>query len=782
MRTLFLVITLSLFHFTLLAQYKITGKVMDATSKTSLVGASIYFKSTQQGTTSDVSGDYKLTAKKGQYTLVVSFLGYANREFTIDLKKDMELNVALQPTAINQKEVVVSAEAKDKNVAEAQMGKMELEMKQVEKIPAFLGEVDLLKTIQLLPGIQSAGDGNSGFYVRGGGPDQNLILYDGATLYNASHLFGFFSVFNSDFVDNIELTKGSMPAEYGGRLASVLDISSRTGDMNQFKGRGGIGLISSRLALEGPIQKGKSSFLFAARRTYIDILTRPFIPKDSEFSGSAYYFYDVNGKISFRLKDNSLLEINGYLGKDIFDFSSAANFGARIPWGNNILGVTWKKAVNDKFAAKLSAYYTQYEFEFEASQSDFELNLFSGIKDWQAKADFSYRPDGRNQIKFGGVSTFHEFTPSNLSAKSGDTELDIEAVRELKAVESAIYLQDEIDITTNLTINAGLRFSNFTQFGPFSRFSEDEFGGNKDTTNYGIAEPVVSYNGLEPRLTLRYKTGVHSSVKAAYTRNFQYVHLANFSTLSLPTDLWLPSSDKVLPQVSDQVSVGFFKNWLDDEVESSVEIYYRHMENMIEYQEGALPADDVGTNPDNSLVSGFGWSYGAEFFVKKRFGKWNGWVGYTWSRTMRKFEDINNGISYPAPYDRRHDLSVVGVYDLNEKWSFSGTFVYGTGNAITLPVSRYVVEGRIVDDYGERNAFRMPNYHRLDLSATLQGKKREKWQSKWVFAIYNVYSRLNPFFIYIANEGDVSSGEVDIQAKQVSLFPILPSVTYNFTF
>lgn len=764
------------------SQFSIQGRVTDSSTQEPLIGATVFFKNQQKGTVTNLNGEFELKNKAGSYQIVVSFLGYATQEMRVELTQNMRISFELQPTAIQQKEVVVSAEAANKNVADVQMGAIELEMKEVEKLPAFLGEIDVLKTIQLLPGVQSAGDGNSGLYIRGGGPDQNLILYDGATLYNASHLFGFFSVFNPDFVEKVELTKGNMPAEYGGRLASVIDIESKTGNMNQLKGTGGIGLISSRLALEGPLQKGKSSFFVAGRRTYIDILTRPLIPDDSEFSGSAYYFYDVNAKLSFKLKDNSLLEVNTYLGRDVFDLSGAGNFNARIPWGNNIAGLKWNKVISRKMAVKLSAYYTEYQFEFGADQSDFELNLFSGIEDIQVAADFSYRPTPLHHIKFGGRSIYHQFTPSNVSARSGETELDIESIRQLNAIESSAYLQDEIDLSTDLSINAGLRFSNFTQLGPFTRFREDELGNPIDTTSYQSGESVVSYNGLAPRITLRYQVGAHSSVKAAYTRNYQFVHLANFSTLSLPTDLWLPSSDRVKPQVGDQYSIGFFKNWKNNTIESSAEVYYRTMENMVEYREGALPADDVGTNPDNSLVRGRGWSYGVELFVKKKFGKLNGWVGYTWSKTMREFEAINNGKPYAAPYDRRHDLSIVGIFDYSEKWSFGATFVYGTGNAITLPVSRYSVEGRIVDVYAERNDYRMPSYHRLDLSATMQGKKREKWQSKWIFALYNAYSRLNPFFLYIANEGEISSGEVNIQAKQVSLFPVLPSVTYNFSF
>ncbi len=735
------------------------------------------------GTSTDVDGKFRIRVKPGYAMLHISYIGLESITYRIPPQKPSALTLTLQPEAIQTEELVITGERRDKHVEQSAMSKMELEMVEVEQIPAFLGEVDILKTIQLLPGVQSAGDGNAGFYVRGGGPDQNLILLDGAPIYNASHLFGFFSVFNSDYVERIELTKGSMPARYGSRLASVLDVQTKVGDMNSFHGEGGLGLISSKLTLEGPIKKGRSSFLVSGRRTYADIVSRPFIPDTARFSNSGYYFYDINAKMSFKLRDNSLLDISGYLGRDVFDLKSRKNddFSARIPWGNNVITANWTKVLSQKTNLKLTGIYTDYTFRFEAAQSGFELNLFSGIRDFAVKGEVTTIPHVNHQVKVGGDIIYHTFIPSSVSARSGDTRVDVGAINEMRGIETAGFIQDEFDLSTRIKINAGLRISSFTQLGAFTRYNETPTG-SVDTTIYGPGEVVASYIGVEPRLNARIKLGLTDAIKFSLTRNFQYVHLANFSTLSLPTDLWLPSSDRVKPQIADQIAVGYFRNFFDNTLETSVELYYRHMDNMVEYREGALPADDVGTNSDASLVFGFGWSYGAEFFIKKKYGKWNGWIGYTWSKTMRKFEDLNNGKAYPAPFDRRHDLSIVNMYKLNQKWSFGATFVYGTGNAITLPVSRYVIENRVVDEYGERNAFRMAPYHRLDLSATSQGKKRERFQSSWNFAIYNAYSRANPFFIYFANEGNINEGELDVEARQVSLFPILPSVTYRFKF
>ena len=667
-----------------------------------------------------------------------------------------------------------------------------------------MGEVDVLKTIQLLPGVKSAGEGNSGFYVRGGGPDQNLILLDEAVVYNASHLFGFFSVFNSDAIKNIALTKGGMPAQYGGRLASVLDISMKEGNNKEFHGDGGIGYIASRLTLEGPIVKNKSSFIISGRRTFIDLFLRePFIDKNSNFAGNSYYFYDVNAKLNYTLSQKDRLFASGYFGRDVFNFkSSQTGFKVRIPWGNATTSLRWNHLYSDKLFMNTSLIFTDYKFEFGAVQQQFDFRIFSGIRDYAAKVDFNWFPSILHNVKFGVNYTYHRFTPTNVSAKAGDVVFDLGKITRFYAHDVALYANDEWDITEKLRVNAGFRATMFEHVGPFTRYVQDpSFPGKfTDTIEYSTGEKVKMYTHIEPRISMRYELNSSSSIKASYTQNYQYIHLASFGSVSLPTDIWVPSTDLVKPQFGTQYSVGYFKNLKENVFETSVELYYKTMKNQIDYREGSTPDQDVKNNPDNNFVFGEGESYGAEFFVKKAKGKVTGWIGYTLSYTNKKFPDLNNGNSFPAKYDRRHDASFVMTYEFSKKWTFGAVWVYSTGDALTLPSQRYFVSAappisingngsiefnnnfNVLSDYGKRNDFRQKAYHRLDISATLHVQKQRKYKSEWVFSIYNVYSRMNPYFIYFDVQGNSTDGNLAIQAKQVSLFGMIPSVTYNFKF
>jgi len=678
------------------------------------------------------------------------------------------------------------------------MSEIPMEVEAIKQIPAFLGEVDILKTIQLLPGVQSAGEGNTGFYVRGGGPDQNLILLDDAVVYNASHLFGFFSVFNADAVKDINLIKGGIPAEYGGRLASVLEVNMNEGNNKTFKGEGGIGLIASRLTLEGPIKKDKSSFLVSGRRTYIDVLAQPFISNESALNGSGYYFYDLNAKVNYRFSDKDRISLSGYFGKDVFAFNSnASDVLFNIAWGNGIASARWTHLFNDNLFMKTVASHTRYDFEFGGEQADFNIKLFSKIRDYTLKNHFTWYPDIRHEVKFGVEYTHHHFTPNNATATQGATVFDLGEEQRFFAHEGAIFIQDEWTITDQLAVNVGLRASAFQHTGPFTRYIVNELGQNTDTIRYSRGENIRTYGGLEPRISMRYKINGRSSVKAAFTQNYQYVHLVSISPVSLPTDVWLPTTSIVEPQLGRQYNMGYFRNFDSNKYEASVEVYYKTMENLVEYKEGVTPDQGVGNNEDNLLTFGNGQSYGIEFFFKKRFGKTNGWIGYTLSNTDRVFEDINDGERYPARFDRRHDLSLVVIHDFNERWSVSGTFVYATGNAVTLPVGRYFLENQLISIYGPRNDIRMAPFHRLDLSGTYHFKKfktvidketgeeiqrPKRIQSSLTLAIYNVYSRMNPYFYYFDTSGNFSDGTFALSAKQVSLFPILPSITWNFKF
>jgi hypothetical protein len=646
-----------------------------------------------------------------------------------------------------------------------------------------------MKTVQLLPGISAAGEGNSGFYVRGGGPDQNLILLDEATVYNASHLFGFFSVFNADAIKGFELYKGGMPAQYGGRISSVMDISMKNGNMKKYNFEGGIGTISTRLTAQGPIIKDKASFLISTRRTYIDILVKPFIKKDSPFKNSGYYFYDVNLKLNYKFSDKDRLFLSGYYGKDVLDFVSKDDgFGMKIPWGNGIASLRWNHLFSNKFFVNTTALFSDYQFQTDISMNigendKFRLIQYSGIRDYHFKQDFTYIPNPLHNIKFGSEYIFHTFTPNTVRIEQDDQEIDLGKTKEQLAHEAAIYLGDDIIITEKLTIYLGLRGSAFIQTGAFTRYVKDEYLlNNIDTISYDKGDIVAKYGSLEPRVNIKYSLSDRSSIKASYMRNKQYIHLATMSASTLPTDLWVPSSDIVLPQMGSQYAVGYFQNFTNNKYESSAQIYYKDMDNLIEYADGALPFDQLNDNPDNYFVFGSGQSYGLEIFIKKRTGAFTGWIGYTLSKTTRKFEEINQGNTYPAKYDRRHDASVSISYQISKKLSASAVFVYATGNTTTLPIARYTINGEIIEEYGERNSFRMDPYHRLDLSLTYINKKTKNWESSWNFSVYNVYNRKNPYFIYFDYEGNAGEGTFQTKATQVSLFPILPSITWNFKF
>ncbi|MGB0248995.1 MAG: TonB-dependent receptor [Flavobacteriales bacterium] len=767
------------------AQRTISGTVTDASSGEQILGASVVPVNNGRGTSTNLYGFYSLTLTDDAQAVAVSFIGFQTKEIQLTPGQSV-YNVGLEPAVIAFEEATVVGERTD-HTASTDVGRASVEVEQIKALPALLGEVDVLKVLQFLPGVSSAGEGNSGFYVRGGGPDQNLILLDDATVYNASHLFGFFSVFNADAIKNIDLIKGSMPAEYGGRVSSVLNIGLKEGNAKKWKTTGGLGLISSRLTVEGPIIKDTCSLILSGRRTYLDILTRPFT-KGSAFEGTGYFFYDFNAKINYRLSDRDQLFLSGYFGKDVFSFNSAeAGFNTSIPWGNSMGSLRWNRILNDRMFLNVGATYSEYTFSFLAGQEEFEFGFESGIKDLAGRTEWSFYPNPRHVIKGGIDYAHHDFIPTDFTARSGDTEFDTGTSEQTFSHEGGVYLQDDFDITEAVRLHAGLRWSGFWHVGPFTRYPILD---NQDTTQFAPGELVQFYGGWEPRLALRVNTGPQSSVKAGYSENYQYVHLTSLGTSSLPGDIWIPSSDRVKPQWGRQVSLGFFKtlgkeeNW-----EASIEGYWKELENLVAYAENTSPEDNIGDNVDNNLVFGDGWSYGIETFLKKRQGKLTGWIGYTWSKTERQFDELNMGLIFPAKYDRRHDLSVVLDYTLSKKWRFGGAFVYATGNSLTLPVQRYIFEGRITDVYGSRNGYRMAPYHRADISATYtrdpakSKKKRDlRVESSWTFGVYNLYNRLNPYFIYFSNEGDLTSGTLDLQANQVSLFPIIPSVTWNFKF
>jgi len=764
-------------------RHTITGYFRDISTGETLIGATLTIKGNTKGISSNPYGFYSITLEEGKYELISTFVGYQMKSISVELLKDTVININLISTGNLSQEVVVNAKRRDNNVKAAQMGKISLPIEQIKSIPAFLGEVDLLKVVQLLPGVRNAGEGSAGIYVRGGGPDQNLILLDDAVVYNTGHLFGFFSVFNSDAIKNVSLIKGGMPAQYGGRLSSVLDISMKDGNNQKFQVEGGIGVIASRISIQGPIKKDKASFIVSARRTYIDALTKPFVSKESPFSGSGYYFYDLNAKLNYRFNDKDRLYLSGYFGRDVFDFvNGQQSLNVKIPWGNATGTIRWNHVFNKKLFANTTAVYNDYNFSFQALQNNFQVKLASGIRDLSLKQDFDFYPFSKHKIKFGAAYTFHKFIPSVVSGKQDSIEFNPLNAQIKYAHEAAVYVQDDWEISPSLQLNTGLRYSFFQQVGPHKIYTTDVDGNRTDSTIFGNGQPVKTYGGIEPRATLRYSINEETSIKASVTRNLQYIHLVSNSGTTLPTDIWVPSTYMVKPQISWLYAAGFFKNFKNNMFETSLEIYYKDMKNQIEYEEGYTPNSLQDT--ENSFVFGDGWSYGAEMLLNKTKGKFTGWIGYTLSWTWRKFPALNFGEKFPAKYDRRNDLSVVAMYALNSKWKLSATFVYGTGNAVTLPQRFYIIDGSLTQEYSRINQYRLPAYHRLDVSAVLTPKKNatRKIKTEWVFSLYNAYNRRNPYFIYFDQEGSATAGTLKIQAKQVSIFPVIPSVTWNFKF
>jgi hypothetical protein len=798
MKFLFLLFFQSLFLISI-AQNKSTlsGYVNDSKNGEALIGVKVFIPSLNQGAVTNNYGFYSLTVNSGVYNVEFRSGIYPSESKEVDLTKDVRLDVELGTNVKDLKEVVINAKKGD-NVNSTKMGQIELDIEKIKTLPAFMGEVDVIKTIQLLPGVSSVSEGGQGFYVRGGGPDQNLVLLDEGVVYNAAHLFGFFSVFNADAVKSVNLIKGGMPANYGGRMSSVLEVNMNEGNNKQFKVKGGLGAISSRLTIEGPLKKDKGSFIVSARRTYIDLIMKAAIPDTSPFAGSSYFFYDFNAKFNYKITEKDRIFLSGYYGKDVFNFEDRnGGFNAKMPWGNGIAALRWNHLFSNKLFMNMTTTFSDYQFSFGSKQDEFRFELFSGVRDMGTKVDFSYFPNSKHSIKWGADYIYHTFTPTSVSAQTDSVVFNTGVAQKLYSHETAFYVLDDFELNDVIKINAGLRYSMYHHVGPFIRYNKGDGISTPDTEiHYSKGDVIKFYNGLEPRISTRFLLPDKSSIKAGYSYNYQYVHLTSLSAVSLPTDIWYPSTDKAKPEIGWQASIGYFRNFMNDMFETSVEIYYKKMNNMIEYKEGAVPGDEVNDNTDNLLVYGTGWAYGIEFFIKKAVGKFTGWIGYTWAKTDRRFPDLNEGMIYPAKYDRRHDLSVVGTYKLNDRWTFSTSFIYATGNTLTLPSSWYVQEQNLLFNYGARNSTRMAPYHRLDLSATLYNKEyktktdaqgneikvKKKVKSNWAFSIYNVYSRANPFFLYVDNDGKFLDGDFKITVKQVSLFPIIPSVTWNFEF
>lgn len=761
-----LLLTLSISAF---AQDKTTlsGYVKDAETGEALIGATVYLPEAGKGAYTNEYGFYSLTLQAGTYQAVYQYLGYQSLQEEIDLDKSIRKDIELASDANSLDEVVISGQSADNNVQAAEMGVTRLSISEIKKVPVLFGETDVLKTLQLLPGVKPAGEGNSGFFVRGGGSDQNLILLDEAPVYNPSHLLGFFSVFNGDAINSTKLYKGNMPAEYGGRLSSALDIQMKDGNNKDYDLSGGIGLISSRLTAEGPLVEDKGSFMISGRRTYADAFL--LFSSDTTLNSSTLYFYDLNAKANYKLGEKDHIYLSGYFGRDKFGIGDNFN----IDWGNATGTLRWNHLFNDKLFLNSSLIYSDYDYTIELGPVG--ASVSSGIQDWNLKEDFSYYANSQNTLKFGVNAIYHTFVPGEVKTTlEGDSGIDGKKIEERYALETAAYISHEWKPSKQFSVNYGLRYSNFTVLGPGTFYDYDAKGNTIDSTTFAQNEVVTNYGGFEPRITASYVITPEQSVKASYARNRQYIHLLSNSTASTPTDVWIPSSNNVQPEIADQLSLGYFRNFDNNKWESSVEVYYKDMQNQIEYKNGA----DLFLNDyvESQLVYGSGYSYGVELLLRKTTGKFTGWLGYTWSKTMRQFDDINDGNPFPARQDRTHDISIVGMYDLNKKWDFSASWVYYTGDAVTFPNGSYVVDGNLVPLYSERNGYRLPDYHRLDLSATYFGKNPD---SNLNISLYNAYGRKNVYSIdFQPSETNPGTQE----AVKTYLFQWVPSVTYNFKF
>ncbi|WP_299822045.1 TonB-dependent receptor [uncultured Pontibacter sp.] len=763
--------------------YTLSGHVLDAESGEALAGASLFLKERPgAGAVTDATGKYTFIAAPGTYTLVARYLGYNDLEQELLLDQNRQLNVRLSAKAYGVKEVEVFGTRQPPMTQTAAMGQLDIPLETIKTLPVLFGETDILKTVQLMPGVQSGGEGNTGFYVRGGGSDQNLVLMDKATIYNPGHLLNFFSVFNSDAIETTTLLKGNMPARYGGRLSSVLDVEMKDGNMTAYEVDGGVGLIASRLTLQGPIAREKASFILSGRRTYMDVLTEPLL-KNTEQGGVPYYFYDLNAKLAYTLSDKDRLYLSGYYGRDKGTLRlNDGRFTSDFYWGNASAAARWNRIFSDKLFMNASALLSNYNFEFTWEYGGYTTVLETGVRDYSFNLDFDYTPNVRHHVQYGAQYTYHTLRPRTGEAEGLDGDaFSTNRINPKYAHALALYVSDDWNLTDKLLLSLGLRSSHFMQVGPFSYYRFNQNEQVTDSVYYSDNQKVKAFHNLEPRAALRYTLDKQSSVKAAFTQSAQYLHLVSNAYTTLPLDVWVPSSAIVKPQRATQYALGYFRNMLENQYEGSVEVYYKTMQNQLEYREG-YAVGPSNRDLEYEFVSGDGESYGVELFLRKNFGDLQGWVGYTLSRTTRQFPALNQGATFPARFDRRHDLSVVANYKLNDKWTFGGTFIYGTGQATTMPVRRYAIEGNVVYQYGDRNSFRMEPTHRLDLAATLEGKKFKNIQNSFTFSIYNVYGRRNPFLYYIDNEGESYSQDIKLQAKKVSIIPFpLPSVTWNFS-
>jgi len=755
----------------------VRGRITDAATGEPLPGATVFARQLRIGASADPSGYYNISLPSGTHLLEISFVGYQTKVLNIEVRTQYNIDIALEPEDQLLKEVVIQDQRPGQHVERTEMGVVRLPSQTIRQVPAFMGEVDILKVIQTLPGVQSAGEGSSGFNVRGGGIDQNLILMDEAPIYNASHLMGFFSVFNNDVLKDISLFKGNIPAEYGGRLSSLLDVRVKEGDLQRFGGSGGIGSISSRLMLEGPIIKDRISFIAAGRRSYADI----FIPlaNNPDIIDNRLFFYDLNMKVFARINERNRMNITAYNGRDIFRFGDQSPF--TMGWGNTTLALSWNNILHPNWLLDASLVYGGYDYSLRQEGSSTSFLWEAGNNDLGLKTGLSWYPNENNSVKFGFSSFFHRFNPGVFKGLDDDSPFGEIGAESSGALQHGIFISNEQKMGERWSAEYGLRFSAFQSIGPTTVYNFDSDFNYTDSTVYRRGEIYNTWTGFEPRLGLRFSLSGNASLKASYNRNMQYLHLASYSDGGNPLDIWVPSSKMIRPQIANQFAVGYFQNIRLNQriIESSVELFYKDMQNQIDFKDNAW----LMLNPriEGEFRFGRGWAYGAEFLLRKLEGRLTGWISYTLSRTERQIESINNGNPYVSSFDRTHNLNLVANYQLSQRVSLSATWVYTTGAPVTLPSGRFEYGGQIVPVYTQRNAYRLPDYHRLDVGATLRGRERpdRRFYGEWNLSVYNAYYRKNTWMFDFRTDSS-EPGKVD--AFKVYLFPIIPAVTYNFFF
>lgn len=770
------------FHVHAQEKYTLSGYVRDSKSGETLIGVNIAVKGTAIGTTTNPYGFYSLTLPKGTYQIVYSFIGYQQVVKTIDLSTNQRQDIELSEENIELQEVVVTAEAADAAVKSMEMSVNRLDIKTIQRIPAFLGEVDVIRSIQLLPGVSTVGEGATGFNVRGGSIDQNLVLIDEAPVYNSAHLFGFFSVFNPDAVKDVKLIKGGIPSPYGGRLSSILDVRTKEGNNRRFAMQGGIGAIFSRLTLEAPIVKDKASFIVAGRRSYIDILAKPFLNND--LRNSRFYFYDLTAKVNWKANDRNNFYLSSYFGRDVF------GSGFDFNWGNATTTFRWNHLYSDRLFMNLTAFYSNYDYLLGFRDSGVQGSRFdwrSNIINYSIKPDLTYYLNANNTLKFGLQSILYDFRPGKAIITSADRTSDI-SLDSKYALESALYIDNEQKLSERVSVQYGLRYSMFNYMGRGEAFTFGEAPPNTrrvpiETRTYGQFETIQRYANFEPRFAINWGLSPTSSLKASYNRMAQYIHLVSNTAASTPLDIWTPSTNNIRPQLADQIAIGYFRNLKDNMWETSVEVYYKTMQNQLDYIDNA----DLLLNRfiEGDLVQGIGRAYGAEFYIRKTRGQLTGWISYTLANSERKVEGINSNQWFPNRFDRRHNGNISVSYEYNKDWQFSANFVFQTGTPVTFPTGRYEVQGLIIPHNvdNSRNNVRIAPYHRLDLSVTKYNKKKkpeQRWESYWVFSVYNAYNRRNPFAIYFRQNPDVPVNTEAIRFSVVGSF--VPAISYNFKY